>query len=51
LNGLTTKLTLWNYFGDDSFGLIGRSASMVQMAADLMGKSGERAKRASLVTV
>jgi len=37
LDGKTTKLTLWTHFGDDSFGQIGRSASMVSAASKLMG--------------
>jgi hypothetical protein len=35
--GRSTKLTLWWNFGDDSFGQIGRSASMMGVASDLMG--------------
>ena len=37
LNGKETKLTLWTHFGEDSFGQIGRSASMVGAASKLMG--------------
>ena len=29
-NGRQTKLTLWWNFGEDSYGLLGRSASMMQ---------------------
>eukprot|EP01052_Picozoa_sp_SAG31_P010903 SAG31_NODE_606_length_13607_cov_17.509846_12_plen_128_part_00 len=32
-----TKLTLWWYFGDDTYGQFGRSSSLVQAVADLNG--------------
>lgn len=34
--GRETKLTLWWNFGEDSYGQMGRSASMMQAASDLM---------------
>jgi len=37
--GRSTKLTLWWYLGDDTYGQFGRSASLVQAASDLMGGS------------
>lgn len=37
--GLATRLTLWWNFGDDSWGLLGRSASMLAAASTLMGGS------------
>ena len=36
-DGRDTKLTLWWYFGEDSWGQAGRGASMVKIASDLMG--------------
>lgn len=36
-SGLHTKLTLWWTFGDDVYGRLGRSASLVKAASDLMG--------------
>ena len=35
-DGRDTKLTLWWYFGDDSWGQAGRGASMVKIASELM---------------
>lgn len=35
--GLSTKLTLWWYFGEDTYSNFGRSASLVNAVAELMG--------------
>lgn len=37
--GRDTKLTLWWYLGDDTYGQVGRSASLVNAVATLMGGS------------
>lgn len=37
--GRDTKLTEWHKFGDDTFSMFGRSASLVRAASELMGRS------------
>ncbi len=47
--GRDTKLVLWRYLGLDTFSLFGRSASLVQAAADLMGGSEPFIKHSKLL--
>ena len=37
--GLSTKLTLWWYFGDDTYSNFGRSVSIVRAVTELIGSS------------
>ena len=37
--GRDTKLTLWWYLGDDTYGQFGRQASLVNAVSELMGGS------------